>query len=98
MRIDTNPWSALDAVNGSDRDHARATTQGGAVQAEQRESDISEEAQLGARLMDQFAAIPDVRDERVAQLRSVIQSGAYSVTSEETADAMVRDALPGGRS
>lgn len=39
------------------------------------------------------SSAPEIREDRVHQLRQAIASGTYSVTDEQLAEAMIRDAL-----
>lgn len=53
-------------------------------------SDAAKEIQEVRRQLD---AIPDVRTEKVEQLKSQIEDGTYEIKSEEIADKMLREAL-----
>ena len=54
-------------------------------------ADLSSEAQQFSRLSSQIANVPEVRQDRVASLKSAIQSGSYSVSNAQIAQAMARD-------
>ena len=41
----------------------------------------------------QLEAIPDVREEKVAQLKEQIENGTYEIDAEKIADKMIKDAL-----
>lgn len=41
----------------------------------------------------QLEAIPDVREDKVAQLREQIENGTYEIDEEKIADKMLKDAL-----
>ncbi len=69
----------------------------GAKAAESKEpgtigGDVSADVQL-SNVGQQAMAAPDIRQERVAELRQAIDSGTYSVSNEALADAMMRDLL-----
>jgi negative regulator of flagellin synthesis FlgM len=54
---------------------------------------ISDAAKEIQEVRNQLDAIPDVRAEKVEQLKSQIENGTYEVKSEEIADKMLREAL-----
>ena len=41
----------------------------------------------------QLEAIPDVREDKVAQLKEQIENGTYEIDEEKIADKMLKDAL-----
>ncbi len=41
----------------------------------------------------QLAEIPDVREDKVAQLKKQIENGTYEIDEEKIADKMLKDAL-----
>ena len=41
----------------------------------------------------QLAAIPDVREDKVAQLKEQIENGTYEIDEEKIADKMLKDSL-----
>ena len=47
-------------------------------------------AEVG-QLVDQIKDLPDTRSERVEQLKAQIESGDYSPSSEDIADAILKD-------
>ena len=54
---------------------------------------ISDAAKEIQEVRKQLDAIPDVRTEKVEQLKNQIENGTYEVKSEEIADKMLREAL-----
>jgi len=48
------------------------------------------------RLVREVDRLPDVREQRVRELRSRIESGAYQVSGEDIADLIARRALADG--
>ena len=52
---------------------------------------ISSEASLARSLMTALSGIPEVREQKVANLRQSISEGTYKVSSEQIADAMCSD-------
>ena len=51
--------------------------------------EISNEARQKARALEAVEAAPDVRADRVAELRQQIQNGTYNVTAEQLADRLI---------
>ncbi len=89
MRIDLR--SAYDP--GAIEQAQKTSSKGGAAKAQMTDStDLSTEVQLSS-LEGKVASAPDIRQDKVDQLRQAIASGTYSVTDEQLADAMIRDAL-----
>ncbi len=54
-------------------------------------ADLSSDAQQFAALSTQASNVPDVRQDRVASLKSAIQNGSYSVSNQQIASARVKD-------
>ncbi|MGD9235697.1 MAG: flagellar biosynthesis anti-sigma factor FlgM [Desulfobacterales bacterium] len=70
------------AAEQKDQQHARADT----VALSSAAKDI-QEAQR------KLQAIPDVREEKVAQLKEQIEKGTYEMDAEKIADKMLKEAL-----
>ena len=54
---------------------------------------LSESAVQFARFKERLSTLPDVRSDKVAELRSQIQSGDYEVDSEKVADKLIEETL-----
>jgi len=54
---------------------------------------LSESAVQFARFKERLSALPDVRHDFVAELKSRIQNGSYEVDSEEVADKLIEESL-----
>ena len=54
-------------------------------------ADFSTDPKKVQDLKAQLANLPDIRQEKVEQLRNAIQSGTYEVSPGKIADAMLRD-------
>ena len=54
-------------------------------------ADLSSDARQFALLASQTSTVPDVRQDRVALLKSAIQAGTYNVSNAQIAVAMQRD-------
>jgi len=55
--------------------------------------DISTRGKDSQSLLQAIAALPDVRADRVEQLRQQVESGQYQADSQKSAAGMVRSAL-----
>ncbi len=92
-----NSASSADAAkkaNKADAAKSRAVNPDGAgpaksISADGSTAEISFRAKEMARAKEAAAAAPDVREEKVAELKRRIQSGEYSVSANKVADKMV---------
>jgi len=89
MRIDLRTAGESISV-----DKAQKTTSGNSHHALQNSvrGDPSSNVQLSG-LEAKVGSTPEIREERVNQLRQAIGSGTYSVSDEQLAQAMMNDAL-----
>lgn len=98
MAIDFNGLSPRANPGGNNRVEGTATAPAGkgqrAASGEEtgRAADtlqLSPEAQALQKLEEQVSTLPDVNNERVAQLREAIDQGGYQVNAERIADRML---------
>ena len=54
---------------------------------------ISDAAKRIQEAKTQLDALPDVREDKVAQLKKQIESGTYEVNAEKTADKLIKEHL-----
>ena len=54
---------------------------------------ISDAAKRIQEVRSQLDAVPDVNEEKVAQLRKEIEAGTYQRSADEIADKMIREGL-----
>jgi len=54
---------------------------------------ISDAAKRVQEARSQLDDIPDVREDKVSQLRSQIQNGTYEINAEKIADKMIKEGL-----
>jgi negative regulator of flagellin synthesis FlgM len=54
---------------------------------------LSDTAKKVQEAQKQLEAIPDVREDKVAQLKEQIENKTYKIDEEETAGKMIKDAL-----
>lgn len=61
--------------------------------AEQRvdQVEVSSAGKEISKLVERAKQLPEIREERVEQLRQLVQSGKYDVSSKQIADAILRD-------
>ncbi|HTV66807.1 MAG TPA: flagellar biosynthesis anti-sigma factor FlgM [Bryocella sp.] len=69
---------------------SNSSSVGGAPASADR-ADLSQEAQQFAALSSHATSVPAVRADRVASLKTAIQSGTYNVSNQQIAQSMVRD-------
>jgi negative regulator of flagellin synthesis FlgM len=55
--------------------------------------DISDRAQEVQRITQLIKDLPDVREDRVRELKAQVENGTYNVSSEDIADLIIRRAL-----
>lgn len=53
--------------------------------------DISERAKEAARLMEEIKAIPDIRTEKVDEIKEAINSGKYRIDPVKLAEKILRE-------
>ncbi len=69
----------------------RAREDDGTPSAEQ--IDLSPRAKEIARAQQVIEATPDVRSQRVRELKAAVEAGTYRVSSEEVAESMLRECI-----
>ena len=63
---------------------------------QQVKADTVELSDMGKRVQEankQLENIPDIREDKVAQLKEQVENGTYEVDAEKVADKMIRDSL-----
>jgi negative regulator of flagellin synthesis FlgM len=98
INSDFNPQAgqattATDATAAAASVQAPKTSAGGKTSAGDQ-ANFSSEAQQFALLSSQATNVPDVRQDRVASLKTAIQNGTYNVSNQQIAQAMSRDFNP----
>lgn len=99
MRVEGNSaWNAIDTVGlESTESTGRPPSTNTRDSVSGDEANFSAEAQRMTSLQQAVAATPDIREDRVAQLRQSIQQGTYQVSDEQIAGAMLNDLQGFGR-
>ncbi len=97
MKItDKNPYVNLDAYTKNVKDKERIDNQDTQAPKQVMEEDkvvLSQEAkkiQEAKKLMD---SIPDIREEKVAKIKTQIENGTYQVEEKKLAAKMIRESL-----
>ncbi len=80
----TDRSSAAGESHKAERGSAPATGEGA-------RAEISARAREMSKVKDVAASTPDVREDRVADLKRRIQAGTYQVDSDAIADRMIQD-------
>jgi negative regulator of flagellin synthesis FlgM len=92
MRIDgTNPWSSVEAVNSVPPENNMPKGQIQSGDEGTDDAQLSPDAALASSLHAKLAQVPEVRQEKVGQLRQSVNEGTYTVSSEQIASAMLND-------
>ncbi|MEE9536035.1 MAG: flagellar biosynthesis anti-sigma factor FlgM [Desulfobacterales bacterium] len=63
---------------------------------QQVKADTVELSDMGKSVQEahrQLETIPDIREDKVAQLKEQVENGTYEIDAEKVADKMLRDAL-----
>ncbi len=74
---------------------APTQNQGGTVALTPDSGQLSVDGEKVQQLKADLAAVPDVRQDRVAALQKAITSGSYNVSGQQIAQAMSSDLLGG---
>lgn len=77
-----------------DKDRAAATSE--QPEKQQTKADtvvLSDTAKAVQEAQTQLESIPDVREDKVAELKEQIDNGTYEIDAEKIADKMLRDSL-----
>ena len=92
MRIDLN-FGKLESLHTDSTRRTSAGSKGIRPAAKQDEAVLSNGGSSVAKLTTAALAVPEIRSERVAELRSSIKNGTYSVEPGVLADAILNDAF-----
>ncbi|MDR1531398.1 MAG: flagellar biosynthesis anti-sigma factor FlgM [Clostridiales bacterium] len=72
---------------------AEETKRAGKTEEKHDELAMSAQAQSFSALRKALSGIPDLREERIGELRQKIESGVYDVSSSDVADKILERAL-----
>jgi negative regulator of flagellin synthesis FlgM len=95
MQISIEEVSRLLAVNPSSRGVHQTNARSGSVSngREAANVEISSTAQEIQQVKRQINGLPDIREQRVAELKSQIENGTYNVSGDAIADLIIRRTL-----
>lgn len=94
-QVDLNAISTAQTQNANraEKAHQGRINSAKPFSAEQRvdQVNVSSTGKEVSKLVERAKQLPDVRQERVDQLRQLVQSGNYDVSSKRIADAILRN-------
>ena len=97
MEITNNPFARLDAyVKSIGKEKSRVygppreTPKGGQSEDKVALSPEAKQMQEARKILD---SLPDIREEKVTEIRAQIENGTYSVDSEKIAFKMIRESF-----
>ncbi len=96
MEIDKNPGIQVDAYVNQVHDKNKADPAGDKAEKATPKTDtvvISDAAKRIQEARAQLDEIPDVREDKVAELRNQIQNGTYKIDAEKTAEKLLKEHL-----
>jgi flagellar biosynthesis anti-sigma factor FlgM len=80
-------------TSNSTRAYAVVSESGGLHSGRAANVEISDRAQEVQRITQLIKDLPDVREDRVQELKAQVENGTYNVSSEDIADLIIRRAL-----
>ena len=96
MEINENQGIGIDAYVNQVQDKNKVGTPDNKSESTAVKADtvvISDAAKRVQEARSQLDDIPDVREEKVSQLRNQIQNGTYEINAEKIADKMIKEGL-----
>ena len=96
MEITPKDSVNIEAYVNQVQDKDKVETTSDQPEKQQVKADTVELSDMGKRVQEankQLENIPDIREDKVAQLREQVENGTYEVDAEKVADKMLRDSL-----
>ena len=96
MEINGNHGIGIDAYINQVHDNSKVGTPDTKPETTTKKADsvvISDAAKRVQEARNQLNDIPDVREEKVAQLRNQIQNGTYEINAEKIAGKLIKESL-----
>ena len=96
MEIEKNQAIHIDAYVNQVHDKDKAGASDSRPEKTTAKTDtvvISESAKRVQEVRKQLDAIPDIREEKVAQLKEQVENGTYQVNAEKVAEKMIKEGL-----
>jgi negative regulator of flagellin synthesis FlgM len=94
--IGKNPYVNLDAYTKHVKDKERIDNQGKQESKQVLEEDkvvLSQEAKKVQEAKKLIDSIPDIREEKVAEIKAQIENGTYQVEEKKLAAKMIKESL-----
>jgi len=96
MKITPKDTVNIDAYVKQVQDKEKADAASEQPEKQQAKADtvvLSDTAKTVQEAQTQLESIPDIREDKVAELKAQIESGTYEIDAEKIADKMLKDAL-----
>lgn len=96
MEITPKDSVNIEAYVNQVQDKDKVETTSDQPEKQQVKADTVELSDMGKRVQEankQLENIPDIREDKVAQLKEQVENGTYEVDAEKVADKMIRDSL-----
>ncbi len=94
MRVEDKINIAYEKVNtAAKKDNAEAKNQASKAVSESDKLVLSSEAKKVAELKDAVKSSPEIRQDRVSEIREQIKSNTYNVSGEKVAEKVVNAAI-----
>jgi len=94
--VTSSDVSAAGAAKRSEKSESPQATSAKQIDAGAAKTEISGKAKEFVKAKEVAAKAPDVRDERIAELKARIAAGKYEVNAQAIADKMVDDHIATG--
>lgn len=72
---------------------AKVATNDGKVSGSEDRIEVSEKAKVLQKAKSAVDASPDIRDEKVSEVKKAIAEGSYNVSSEEIAGSLIKKSI-----
>ena len=96
MEINGNHGIGIDAYINKVHENSKVGTSDNKPETTAKKADsvaISDAAKKVQEARNQLNGIPDVREDKVSQLRNQIQNGTYEINADKIAGKMIREGL-----
>lgn len=96
-KININKTGDIQSIRGVRQNELTQLSKSGSTKSSEKiansedKLELSDRASEVGKLVDQVKQFPDIREEKVSELRVQIAAGEYQPTDEEIANAIIRD-------
>jgi len=80
-------------LNAYNQKKAHASSKMQNVEAKKDEMQVSGEAQIMSKILQTAKNAPEIREEKVSEIRNAIKQGTYNVSTEDVAEKMLNGIL-----